>query len=435
MLFGRRGARAETRSLEDPQYRLSDNSPALLALFGALDAKGSLPIVPIAAALQVPAVFAAVAFLSRTLAALPLQTFDAGGDGGRIDDEQSQLLSQAPNEEWSSFGWRQYHWQQVFTGGRGVSWIERVGGVDGRVLGIWPMDPAKTMVGRRDGRKYYRFDGREYPAADVIDTPFMLKCDQLSVMSPLVTCNKAVSLAIAMTDFAGGFFLGGGMPPLALQGALPNGAEALRRAQTDIKRAIDLAKKSDTPFFPLPPGYELKPVGTDPDKGQMTEARLFQIQEIARAYQIPPVFLQDLSKGTFSNTEQQDLQLVKHLIGQWAKAFEDELSLKLHGWRNRKRRVKHNLDGLQRGDFKSRIAALAQSIQTAQMTPDEARGLEDRAPYPDGLGAVPYIQGATVPLGSAPVAEASGADLTTIDDPAADGANSDDDDEKDPADG
>lgn len=78
----------------------------------------------------------------------------------------------------------------------------------------------------------------------------------------------------------------------------------------------------------MPPGYSLKSVGSDPDKGQMTEARLFQIQEIARAFQLPPVFLQDLSKGTFSNTEQQDLQLVKHLIGQWAKAFEDELNLK-----------------------------------------------------------------------------------------------------------
>lgn len=423
-LLGRRDASpAETRSLEDPQYKISENPDALLRLFGVLDAQGSLPIVPIAAALQVPAVFAAVAFLSRTLAALPLHTFEAGQNGAKVEDEQAQLLNVAPNAEWSSFGWRQYHWQQVFTGGRGVSWIERV---NGRTLGIWPMDPSKTMVGRRNGRKYYRFENIEYPAADVIDTPFMLRSDQLSVLAPLTTCNKAVSLAIAMSDFAGSFFMGGGVPPLALGGPMPSGVEAFRRAQNDIQKAIDLAKKSNSNFFPLPPGHELKPVGFDPAKGQMTEARLFQIQEIARAFQIPPVFLQDLSKGTFSNTEQQDLQLVKHLIGQWAKAFEDELNLKLYGWRNRERRVKHNLDGLQRGDFKSRIAALAQSIQTAQMTPDEARAFEDRAPYPDGLGSKPYIQGATVPLGSAPIGHNGG---PPSDDPTLD------DDEKDPADG
>lgn len=398
VLFGQRGASPEeTRSAEDPLISLAENPEALRQLFGIMEGQGTLPIVSIAAALQVPAVFNVVAFLSRTLAALPLQSFEAGQNGDRLDDDLAQLLSNAPNEEWSSFAWRQYHWQQVFTGGRGMSWIERVGG---RPVRIWPMDPAKTIVGRRNGRKYYRFEGHEYPAADVIDTTFMLKGDQLSAISPIVNCNKAISLAIAMTDFAGGFFLGGGMPPLALEGPLPSSAEAFKRAAADIKRAVDLAKKSGSPFFPMPPGHSLNPVGTDPSKGQMTEARLFQNLEIARVWQMPPVFLQDLSKGTFSNTEQQDLQLVKHLIGQWAKAFEDELDLKLFGWRRRSRKVKHNLDGLQRGAFKDRIEGLARAIQTGQLMPDEARALENRPPDPNGKGGQLYIQGATVPLGT-----------------------------------
>lgn len=395
-LRGRRSASAaETRS--DQTLISLDNPAALQQLFGVLEAQGNLPVVSIAAALQVPAVLAAVAFLSRTLAALPLHSFATGANGERLVDDEANLLNEAPNEEWSSFAWRQYHWQQVFTGGRGMSWIERIGP---RVDRIWPMDPELTTVGRRNGRKYYRFDGREYAAADVIDTPFMLRPDQLSAISPIARCNKAISLSIAMADFAGGFFLGGGMPPLALEGPLPSGAEAFKRAAADIKRAVDLAKKSGTPFFPMPPGHALKPVGTDPDKGQMTQARLFQIQEIARVYQLPPVFLQDLSTGTLANTEQQDLHLSKHNIGQWAKAFEDELNLKLFGWRNRRRRVKHNLDGLQRGDFKSRVEALARMIQTGQLMPDEARALEDRPPDPNGKGAQLYIQGATVPLGT-----------------------------------
>ena len=91
---------------------------------------------------------------------------------------------------------------------------------------------------------------------------------------------------------------------------------------------------------------------------------------------------------------------MKHAIGQWAKAFEDELNLKLFGQRNRARSAKHNLDGLQRGDFKSRIEGIARAIQTAQMTPDEGRALENRPPKPNG--DVLYIQGATVPLGTVP---------------------------------
>jgi phage portal protein BeeE len=93
---------------------------------------------------------------------------------------------------------------------------------------------------------------------------------------------------------------------------------------------------------------------------------------------------------------------VKHVIGQWAKAFEDELNLKLFGQRRRSRKVKHNLDGMQRGAFKDRIEGIARAIMTGQLTPDEARALEERRPDPSGAGAKLYIQGATVPLGTTP---------------------------------
>ena len=131
----------------------------------------------------------------------------------------------------------------------------------------------------------------------------------------------------------------------------------------------------------------------------MTEARRFQIEEMARIWQVPPVFVGDLTKGTFSNTEQQDLQLVKHVVTQWCTSFENELTLKLHGWQNPKRRVKHNINGLQRGAFKDRIEALARAILTGQLMPDEARALEDRGPAPGGDQL--YVQQATVPLTAA----------------------------------
>ncbi|MGE4339583.1 MAG: phage portal protein [Pigmentiphaga sp.] len=389
----------EARSLEDPSYKLSENPEALLAMLGVLDAKNALPPVSIDAALGVPAVMCAVGFLSRAMASLPLHAFRGSEGGEKVDGNLAMLLNEAPNEEVSSFEWRRHMWQQVFTGGRGMSWIERAGRTP---VAIWPMDPKEVTVLRRNGRKFYRFDGRDYPAADVIDVTFMPKSDLVGAYSPIHLARKPIALAIAMNDFAGSFFASGGVPPLALEGPLPQWADAFKRAQNDIQRAIDLAKKSGLPFFGMPPGHKLSPIGIDPAKGQMTEQRLFQIQEIARIYGLPPAFLQDLSKGTFSNTEQQDLQLVKHVIGQWAKAFEDELNLKLFGQRRRSRKVKHNLDGMQRGAFKDRIEGIARAIQTGQMTPDEGRALEDRPPDPSGAGAKLYIQGATVPLGTVP---------------------------------
>lgn len=388
--------RRETRaSPEDPRVPISSEN--FLEFMGIETAR--LPAVTLASALTVPAFAAAVTFLPSTLANLPIHVFRTKPKGTeKLPGALQSLVNEAPNDEWTSYDWRKYHWHQVFTGGRGLSWIERSGS---EIVGIWPMEPSKTTVKRVNGRKFYEFQGKkgQIPASDVIDTPFLLKPDQLGAYSPFVMAKKALQLALAMGDYASGFFAGGGVPPLALVGPMPAGPDAVKRAQQDIKRAIDGAKSKGDPVFPIPAGYELKPVGFDPAKGQMTEARLFQVQEIARIYGLPPVFLQDLSRGTFANVEQQDLYLVKHLIAQWAKAFEDELNLKLFGRRS-KVFVEHELDGLMRGDFKTRMEGLAQGIQNALLTPNEGRGLLNRGPLPKGDELL--VQGATVPLGTQP---------------------------------
>ena len=145
-----------------------------------------------------------------------------------------------------------------------------------------------------------------------------------------------------------------------------------------------------------------------------------QIEDVARIYGIPPVFLQDLTHGTFSNTEQQDLALTKHLISQWLKAWEQELNLKLFSGRSRNRFAEFNVDALQRGDFKTRMDGYAIAIQNAINTPDEVRAMENwpkKGADADKL----HIQGATVPLGSQNMA---GAGSPVAADPANDNTNS-----------
>lgn len=383
----------------------------LLQVFGLGDV--TLPTVTIDTALTVPAVWAAVTFLSRSLAALPLHSYrDTAKGAEKIKGGLQTLIHEAPNSEWTSFKLRQHFWQQAFTGGRGLLWIERSGT---NILGLWPINPTNVRLSRSPtGKTTYVVSGTEYPAADIIDVPFMLKADGLGHYGPIMQGERAIQLALAMNDYGSKFFAGGGVPPLALEGPLPQGAEAMKRAMADIHRSIDAAKQQDKPIFPMPPGHKLTPVGFDPEKGQMVDARRFQVEEIARLYNLPPVFLQDLTHGTFSNTEQQDLHLVKHLISQWAEALEQEMNLKLFGQRNGGRFVAHNLDGLLRGDFATRMTGLSQAIQTAILTPNEARALENRPAMPKGDELL--IQGATVPLGTQP-AEAGT--------PAPDGGNED----------
>lgn len=392
-----KSAPAEGRALvEDPRVPLT--GLAFMEFFGI--AKGNLPAVTIDSALKVPAVAAAVAFQSRSLASLPIHAFTNKGDGPKkIDGKLEIIVHENPNPYQDSFKFRQYFWQQVFTGGRGLAWIERN---SQNVEALWPIDPVGTTVSRRNSRVFYTFENKEYPAEDVIDVPFMLRHDMLSHYGPIALAEKSIQLALAMNDYASGFFAGGGVPPLALVGPLPSGKEAIARAVAQTKQAIDNARDSATPIFPMPPGYELKPIGFDPEKGQMTDARRFQVEEIARGWQMPPMFLQDLTKANFANSEQQDLHLVKHNIRHWALALEGEMNLKLFGRMKNSRYVEHNLDGLMRGDFLSRLQGLGQAVQNAILSPNEARALENRPRADEPAADKLHIQGATVPLGTTP---------------------------------
>lgn len=393
-----RGREARAASIESPGVPVSQTKE-FMAFFG-MDSV-ALPSVSVASAMKVPAVNAAVNFLSRTLAALPLHAFVRKDGNTNREEGAVEKVLRNPTPEMDGFKARQFFWQCVFTGGRGLAWIERRGKA---VENIWPLNPLKVQIRRRGLSTVYLHDGQEYAAADVIDVPYMLLENQLGHWGPIKLASKAIQLALAMNDYGSTFFAGGGVPPLSISGALPTGNEALKRATHDVEQAVQFARLNKSPIVPIPAGYELKPVGIDPAKGQMVEARLFQIQEIARAWQLPPAFLQDLSKGTFTNVEQQDLHLVKHLIGQWARAYEAQATLKIYGReRADSEFVEHNLDGLMRGDLKSRIEAIGRGIQTAQLTPNEGRKLENRPKSSNPAADELLVQGATVVLGQQPV--------------------------------
>ena len=178
---------------------------------------------------------------------------------------------------------------------------------------------------------------------------------------------------------------------------MPSGPEASARALDQVSEVISQAAAKAKQVVMIPPGYKLNPIGFDPDKGQMNDARRFQIEEIGRILGLPPVFLQDLTHGTFTNSEQQDLHLVKHTLTQWTMAHEQELNLKVFGRGNTKNYVKYNIDGLLRGDFITRMQGMAQGVQNALLTPNEGRALDNRPALSGGDDLL--IQGATVPLG------------------------------------
>lgn len=401
-LFGLNHRRAKAPAPEVRAASVAQSDQNFLEMIG-LGAFGNVSdiVVTVEKALGVPFVSAAVNFYSGTIAGLPLHLYKRTDKGRErvTDTALAMMLHDAVNDQMSSFAWRKYTYDRVLTGGRGLTFIEKNANKD--IVNFWPLNPTWVKIKRgADGRTSYHYSepGRPtvvYAADEIIDIPFMLKPDGLGHMGPIMMNRDVIALAIAATEFGTKFFQNGGVPPFAVTGNFQSPG-AMQRAGNDMLDAVRMATKDKRMALVLPSGLEIKPLGADAEKSQLVELKRFLIEEGARIFNLPPTFLQDLSHGTYSNTEQQDLHVTKHSVRRHVEAFEQELNLKLFGRGNRQMFVEFNMDGLLRGDFETRMQGYATAVQNGLMTPNEARAMENRADDPDG--AMLMMQGATVPI-------------------------------------
>lgn len=351
-------------------------------------------------AMSLPGVWAAINFLSAAMASLPIEVYEkTEGEGGdkRISGEIALVLNEAVSDEMTSADWAETFFSEVFGPGRGYSFLER--NSSGDVINIFPMEFDRVTVRRKRGRLLYDYTEpngvvKTYPARDVIDVAFLRKPDHVGHYNPVLTCAAAIRQGLNANRYALTVFGKNGIPPYVLKGAF-NSAKEMMRGAADLMKVSRRSAEENKPIIPIPLNTDLVRLGDDPEKMQLTPVQIFAVGQVARIYQLPPVFLQELSKGNFNNMEHQDLHLVKHTLRRHVKKFEKQLTLKIFG-RGAKRYVKLNLDAIMRGDFKTRIEAIVRAIQNGLMTPNEGRALEGRRPLTGG--DVLLVQGATVPI-------------------------------------
>lgn len=390
------------RDKQGPEKRsgvsVPQSDPNFLQIMGLDGFSSAGETVTIEKAIGIPAIWAAVNFLSGLMAGLPLHLYKKDGDNRDIvKDGLGAILHDAVNDEMTSFAWRKAMYVAYFTGGRHMSFIER--NKKGEVINIWPLIPRKVTIQQKNNKKKYVYKEESrtvtYQASDVIDLVFMPKDDLLGHRSPIMQNKATIALMLAITKYGSRFFNNGGVPPFTVEGPFetPGG---MARASNDLERAVTDAAVKDRLALVLPRGHKINPLGVDPEKSQMVESQRFLIEQAARIYSIPPVFLQDMTHGTFSNTEQQDLQLVKHTIKQVVEQFEQELNLKLFGRKQSNFYAEMNMDGVLRGDFITRMDGTSKAIMSGQLTPNEARR-RDNKPDMDGGNRL-YMQGAMAPI-------------------------------------
>ncbi len=349
-------------------------------------------VVSVERAFGVPALGAAIRFLSNSLAQLPLEVYK---NYDRMDTVFAKTLSRMPYPGVSSYKWRRHKWRQVFTEGRSVSLILR--GDSERIIGFQPTDIRQVSIKRVNGRLEYTVGTTVYSEEQVIDLTWDLQTDFTQHISPIMSSKLFVAMILALQMYGLRFFNKGGVPPFALIGPHKT-AGAVQRAVKQLITAIVRIAQDRGLILPVPEGFDLKPLAAGPVDAQYDELQKSLVIEASRLFQLPPFFLQVLSTGTYRNAEQQDLSLVKHTLSGWATQFEQELNVKCLGMYS-EREIRHDLDELMRGDLKTRSEAHARLIASGLRTPNELRELARLKPIPHGDKA--YIQGAMVPLENA----------------------------------
>jgi HK97 family phage portal protein len=146
-------------------------------------------------------------------------------------------------------------------------------------------------------------------------------------------------------------------------------------------------------------GLKFVPLTLPADDVAYIESSKLTDQDIYGIFRMLPTFAQNWEKAPYNASEQQDIHFVKYTLAD-IRDIEQECNEKLFPEANKFQEnplyIKFNLNGLLRGDTKTRKELYQTLINLGVMTPNQAAELEDLPTYPGGNQH--YVQGAMVPV-------------------------------------
>ncbi len=341
-------------------------------------------------AMRLSAVWACVKVLSETLAQLPIHIYRRRSDGGKeraTNHPLYRLLHDQPNAWQTS-----YEFVEMVQGHavlRGNGYCEIISGPDGQIRELIPLHPDRIkieMISERNWRYRYQLSDattRTLARGQVLHIRGF-SADGIVGMNPIEYEREAVGMGLAAQDYGARFYRNGAQPGgvIEWEGSFSDN-EARRNFRESWQAAQAGVNRHKTAV--LEKGMRYHELGIKHTDAQYLETRSFQVEEIARIFRVPPHMIQKLDKATFSNIEQQAIEFVVGTMMPWIRRWEQALTRDLITYPERYF-VEIAVDGLLRGDAKSRAEFYKSGITSGWLAPNEARIKENLNPLP-GLDA------------------------------------------------
>ncbi len=370
--------------------------------------------------LQLLAVYGCVRFICEGISTLPLDVFREKDDGTRVEMGKPPWLVH-PTPDLDFIAWTTQVLTSLLLAGNAYCRVEYTGAEGIAIDRLTPIDPARVAVTRENGRKTYRVGGVVENPRSIWHVPGLMFPGSDVGVSPVEAARQAVGGGLAVEEFAARFFGQGANLGGVIEDPGPIDPTKAKETARIWARLHSGNRKAHLPGV-LQGGAVWKATGVSNEQSQFLQTRQFTAAQIAsQMFLIDPTeFGMSMDKGssvTYANLEQRNARKVQVTFLPWIVRLEAALSALLLN----PRYVKFNVNGLLRGDTKTRFETyeIASRINTAAaaegqppiLLTTEMREFEDLEPIAEG--DLPEAPPAPAPLASVvPIGAAASASST-----------------------
>lgn len=329
---------------------------------------------------QVNAVFSAVSLIADTISTLPLDSYIREGETRTVYRPKPAWVDRPdidlPREAF-------YNSLIVSLLLDGNAFIRVFSNRRGEVVNLTVLNPLQVEVKRNGvGRLQFVIEGedRALTPEDVIFIPDLVRPGKVRGESRVRALKENFGLAMALEKFAAQFFgqgtnLGG---IIEFPGNLTaEQAQNLANGFDNRHRGWRRGHRTGV----LSGGASFKATQIDPESSQALAARHMAVEDVARAFNVPPHLLALPGTNSYASVEQTNLAWVTHGLRPIIQKIEGAMSPLLSRSPNGEGAfLKFNLDGLLRADIQARMSAYATGLQAGFLTINDVRRLEDLTP-------------------------------------------------------
>ena len=358
-------------------------------------------------AFQVNAIFSAISLISDTISTLPVDSF-IRRDGQRTAFRPRPAWVQKPDVDTT---------KEAFYGSvivsmllDGNAFIRVFSNRRGDITNLVVLNPQDVSIKRNGvGRVMFEVEGEKklLSSEDCIHIADVVRPGNMRGVSRVNALKENWGLALALEKYASRFFGYGASTQGIIEypGKLTGDqAKQLQEGFASRHRGWNRSHKTGI----LSAGATYKPTTVGNDQAQFIDSRRMAVEDVARAFNVPPHLLGLPGTNSYASVEQNNLAWVTHCLRPIVQKLEGALTpLMARSQCGETAFVEFNLDGLLRADIQSRYSAYSTGLLSGFMTINDVRRLEDLPDIQDDSAFTVRVPLANVNVSAANLKEQS----------------------------